>query len=125
MTESLVRSNSLSALVIDVMDVLWANAHTTHDVAQWFNRLALALANTRTALLVLRDAPELQSPALSALAHCACTRLRIVREEWRRLDHDIRGYRARVEVVKNKLGAAGRAVTIEIRFNGTVRGEGL
>ena len=125
MTESLVRSNSLSALVIEVMDVLWVDAHPTYDVAQWLNRLSLSLARTRTVLLVLRDSPELRSPALSALAHYACTRLHIVREEWKRLGHDIRGYRARVEVVKNKLGPAGRAATIEIRFNGTVRGGGL
>ena len=125
MTESLVRSNSLSALVLDVMDVLWADPHTSGDIAQWLNRISLALARTRTALLIVRDSSELRSPALSALAHYACTRLHIVREEWKRLNHDIRGYQARVEVVKNKLGPAGRAVTIEIQFNGTVRGDGL
>ena len=125
MTESLVRSNSLSALVIDIMDVLWTDAHTTHNVAQWLNRLSLSLARTRTTLLVLRDSPDLRSPALSALAHYACTRLRITREEWKHLDRDIRGYRARVEIVKNKLGPAGRVATIEIRFNGTVHGDGL
>jgi recombination protein RecA len=38
---------------------------------------------------------------------------------------DIRGYEGRVEILKNRLGPAGRVVTITIRFNGTVRGEGL
>jgi hypothetical protein len=38
---------------------------------------------------------------------------------------DIRGYQARVEVLKNRLGPPGRTVTIAIEFNGTVRGNGL
>jgi hypothetical protein len=38
---------------------------------------------------------------------------------------DIRGYEGKVEILKNRLGPAGRIVTITIRFNGTVRGEGL
>jgi recombination protein RecA len=39
--------------------------------------------------------------------------------------NDIHGYEGRVEIIKNRLGPAGRIVTIAIRFNGTVRGEGL
>jgi len=38
---------------------------------------------------------------------------------------DIRGYEGRVEILKNRLGPAGRMVTITIHFNGTVRGDGL
>jgi hypothetical protein len=52
-------------------------------------------------------------------------RLQIVRERWLRRHGDIRGYKARVEVQKNRLGPAGRTATISIEFNGTVRGNGL
>jgi len=125
-TESLVHSNNLSALVLDSTDdMLWANAYVAHDVAQWLSRLSLGLARTRTVLLVLRDAPDARSPALSALAHYACIRLRMSRDEWIHVGRDIRGYKARVEIAKNKLAPAGRAATIEIRFNGVVRGDGL
>ena len=67
-------------------------------------------------------------------------RLQVVRERWLRRHGDIRGYKARVEVLKNRLGPAGPstalrrgsgqgsgrcAVTIAIEFDGTVRGNGL
>jgi RecA/RadA recombinase len=61
----------------------------------------------------------------SALAGCAAVRLRVIRERWLRQHGDVRGYEARVEVLKNQLGPSGRAVTIAIEFNGTVRGNGL
>jgi RecA/RadA recombinase len=76
------------------------------------------------ALLVLHASAD-RSPALSALAHCATVRLQVVRERWLHRHGDIRGYEARVEVLKNRLGPAGRTVTIDIEFNGTVRGDGL
>ena len=41
--------------------------------------------------------------ALSALAHYAAVRLQVVRERWLRRHGDIRGYKARVEVLKNRL----------------------
>jgi hypothetical protein len=62
---------------------------------------------------------------LSALAHYAAVRLQVVRERWLKHHGDIRGYKARVEVLKNRLGPAGRTVTLNIEFNGTVRGNGL
>jgi hypothetical protein len=51
--------------------------------------------------------------------------LQVAREEWLYHQLDIRGYKARVEVLKNRWGPAGRAVTLSIEFNGTVRGNGL
>jgi hypothetical protein len=76
-------------------------------------------------LLVLHDSPLGTSPALSALAHAATLRLLVTRERWLHCHGDIRGYEARVEVLKNRLGPAGRSVTLAIEFNGTVHGDGL
>jgi hypothetical protein len=59
------------------------------------------------------------------LAHTASIRLQVVRERWIYLHEDVRGYEARVEVLKNRLGPAGRVVRLTIELNGTVRGNGL
>jgi hypothetical protein len=100
-------------------------------------------------LLFLRAPMARVAPGLSALANHATVRLYITRERWLRpaiacgetvavagarlrpaaslrgQHGDIRGYEGRVEILKNRLGPSGRIVTITIRFNGTVRGEGL
>ncbi len=130
MTEALVRSGGLAALVLDVLDFLWTDPGAVPLLAATLNRLPAALARSSTILLVLHEpsagsATAGESPALSALAHYAAVRLQVVREQWLHLHGDIRGYQARVEVLKNRLGPAGRAVTLTIDFNGTVRGNGL
>jgi recombination protein RecA len=124
-TESLARSGGLSALVFDALDFLWTDPGATASLAATLNRLPLALARSGMALLVLHESAEGSSPALSALAHHAAIRLQVVREEWIREQGDIRGYQARVEVLKNRLGPAGRKISLAIKFNGTVRGNGL
>ena len=65
------------------------------------------------------------SPALSILAHTASVRLQVVRERWLRQNGDVRGYEARVEVLKNRQGPNGQTLKVAIEFNGTVRGNGL
>lgn len=131
MTEALVRSGGLSALVFDALDFLWTDPEASSLLAATLNRLPAALARSNMTLLVLHessagDSPTGgSSPALSALAHYATVRLQVVRERWLRRHGDIRGYEARVEVMKNRLGPAGRTVTLNIEFNGTVRGNGL
>lgn len=137
MTESLVRSGSLSALIFDALDFLWTDPEATSQLAAFLDRLPTPLARSGMAFLFLHESPTGRSPALrraqddaqdvalSALAHYATVRLQVVRERWLRRHGDIRGYKARVEVLKNRLGPAGRAVTIAIEFDGTVRGNGL
>jgi recombination protein RecA len=125
MTESLARSGGLSALVFDVLEVLWIDPEAARHLAATLDRLVAPLARSGTALLFLHASSTAGSPALSALAHYATVRLQVTRERWLRRRGDIRGYKARVEVHKNRLGPAGRAVTIAIEFNGTVRGNGL
>jgi recombination protein RecA len=134
-TEALVRSGSLAALVFDALDFLWTDPEAAVLLAATFNRLPAALSRAGTILLVLHesathssltdDPPTGRSPALSALAHYAAVRLQVVRERWLQHYGDIRGYQARVEVLKNRLGPAGRTVSLDIKFNGTVRGNGL
>ncbi len=121
-TEALVRSGTLSALVFDAMDYLWSDPQAASQLASCLNRLSASLARSRTVLLFLHAYAEARS---TPLAHYAAVRLRVVREHWLQRHGDVRGYEARVEVLKNRLGPVGRAVTIAIDFNGTVRGNGL
>jgi recombination protein RecA len=125
MTESLVRSGGLSALIFDALDILWIIPGTARHLAATLDRLTAPLARSGMVLVFLHASSTPESPALSALAHYATVRLQVAREHWLRRGGDIRGYRARVEVLKNRLGPAGRAVTVAIEFNGTVRGNGL
>lgn len=55
----------------------------------------------------------------------AAVRLVLRRESWFDMGRDVRGYRVEVKIEKNKLGPSGQTVAIDIRFNGTVRGEGI
>jgi recombination protein RecA len=142
LTESLIRSGSLAALVFDALDFLWTDAEASSLLAATLDRLPASLSRTGLAFLVLHESPtdnvsadtsvtdasagtSTRAPALSALAHHAAVRLQVVRERWLHLHHDIRGYKARVEILKNRLGPAGRTVSLSIEFNGTVRGNGL
>jgi recombination protein RecA len=123
--EALVRSGSLSALVLDTLDFLWIDPGTTGQLAATLKRLAAPLADSGTILLALHESAAGSSPSLTALGHIAAVRLQVVRERWVRHYGDVRGYVARVEVLKNKRGPTGGKVTIAIKFNGTVRGNGL
>ena len=125
MTEALAGSGGLEALVFDGLEGLWSDAQAAPLVAAGLDRLVAPLARAGTVLLFLHGPAGERSPALSALAHHATVRLHIVREQWLRCHGDIRGYEARVELLKNRLGPAGSKVTVTIEFNGTVRGNGL
>ena len=125
MTEALGRSGELAALVFDVLDFVWTDPVAASHLAATLSRLPARLARSGTILLVLHETSTSGSAPLSALAHLAALRLQVVRERWLQHHGDIRGYEARVEILKNRQGPAGRGVTIAIEFNGTVRGNGL
>jgi recombination protein RecA len=131
MTEALIHSGGLAAVVFDALDFLWTDPEAASLLAASLNRLPAALSHSGTTLLILHESssddtsPASASLALSALAHYAAVRLQVIREEWIYRQSDIRGYKARVKVLKNRWGPAGRAVTLTIEFNGTVRGNGL
>jgi recombination protein RecA len=121
MTEALARSGSLTALVFESMDCFWTDRQAASHLAATLNRLPIPLARSGTILLVLHDSASGNSPALSALAHCATVRLQVAREHWLYRHRDVRGYNTRVEVLKNRLGPSGRTATITIGLNDTVR----
>jgi recombination protein RecA len=135
MTEALAHNGGLAALVFDALSFLWTDPIAASLLAATLNRLPAALARSGTVLLVLHDSPLGDhstggtptdgTSALSTLAHIAAVRLQVVRERWLRQHGDVRGYEARVEVLKNRHGPAGRQATIAIEFDGTVRGNGL
>jgi len=125
MTEALAGSGGLEALVLDGLDAVWDDSDAAPLLAACLDRLAAPLARSGTVLLFLHGHVVGRSPALSALAHHATVRLHIAREQWLRHQGDIRGYQAKVEVLKNRLGRAGRTTTLALKFNGTVRGNGL
>ena len=130
-TEALAGSGGLEAVVFDGLDTIWSDAEAAPALAACLDRMAAPLARSGTVLLFLHGNIALhghigdRSPALSALAHHATIRLHIARERWLHHHGDIRGYEAKVEVLKNRLGPAGRTAAIAITFNGTVRGNGL
>jgi recombination protein RecA len=125
MVEALACSGSLAALALDTLEFLWDDPGTASALAATVNRLRAPLARSGMVLLVLHDPPRGSSPALSALAHTASIRLQVMRERWIHLHDDVRGYEARVEVLKNRLGPTGRVVRLTIEFNGTIQGNGL
>jgi hypothetical protein len=51
-------------------------------------------------------------------------RLLLQRERWLRRGEDIRGYRVQTLVAKNKWGAAGETVTVDITLDGVVAARG-
>jgi len=128
MAEALANSGGLAALVFDALDFTWTDPQAASLLTATFSRLLAALARSGTVLLVLHESPNGGSPrseAVSAVAHVAAVRLQVIRERWIYQGGDIRGYQARVEVLKNRFGPAGRSASLSIEFNGTVRGNGL
>jgi len=125
MTESLARSGGLMALVLDTLDFLWTDPAAVSLLNATFDRMPAVLARSSMILLVLHESSAGSLPALSALAHYASVRLQVTRERWLHHNNDIRGYKARVEILKNRWGPPGRKVSITVEFNGTVRGNGL
>jgi len=125
MAEALVRDGGLAALVLDTLDFMWADTQTTHLLNASLGRLLKPLAQSGTALLFLHDPLGAESSSLSILAHYASVRLDVMRERWQTEHGDIRGYEARIKVLKNRFGPPGRETKISITFNGTIRGDGL
>jgi hypothetical protein len=121
-TEALACNGSFAALVFDAMDYLWTDPQAASQLAATLNRLSAPLARSDTALLFLHASSGAGSTPLS---HHTAVRLQVIRERWLRHHGDVRGYEARVEVLRNRWGTTGRAVTIAIEFNGTVDGNGL
>ena len=125
MVEALVQHGGLASLVVDTLDFLWADARAAGQLNASLNRLTVWLPRSGVSLLFLHDPLAPQTPALATLKHYASVRLEIVRERWHRSQGDIRGYDARIKVLKNRFGPDGSETKIGIHFNGTVRSDEL
>ena len=134
MALSLAERREWAAIVFDHWGALAADAATQRHAVAALDHLGPRLAHSGVTLVVL-DEPV--SPwqgllsalgngsAASALGHHAAVRLALRHEDWFWAGADVRGYRVQVQVQKNKLAPAGKTVSLDIRFNGTVRGDGL
>jgi hypothetical protein len=124
MTEVLVGGSGLSALVFDGLDAWWHDTQSALLFAACLDRLVAPLARSGMTLLFLHASPGRDSPALCALAHHATVRLHVELERWLRRHGDVQGYETKVEVRKNRLGAAGRTARISIEFGNMMGGDG-
>jgi predicted ATP-dependent serine protease len=128
MAEALVHSRGVAVVVLDAPDFLWDDPGQaprlrrtpSGAVAAALGRVLKPLARSEMVLLFLHETGAGPSASLSAVAHYAAVRLRVTRERWIHHHRDVRGYEARVEVLKNRSGPAGRSVRVSIEFNGTV-----
>jgi len=130
MVHSLLASRGVGVLVFDaVSPALSDDPAGRQALAAALSHLPALLAPSPCAPIFLTplqfgDAESTANyPAGFALPHYATLRLLLEKERWLKKRGDIRGYRAKVQVLKNKLGPAGKSATIAITFNGVVRGD--
>jgi recombination protein RecA len=135
-TTSLIAGGGIGVLVFDSMSQLLGETHGPQLMSAALRQLVgvpstglrAGLAESPCALVFLTplyfgDATSQDNyPSGFALPHYATVRLLIEKERWLKRRRDVRGYRARVTVIKNKLAPAGKSAAIEITFNGVVNG---
>jgi recombination protein RecA len=127
--QSLIAGRGVGVLVFEAVPQLLADPHGFRALATVLRQLPQFLAKSPCAPIFLTPLQfgDVMStanyPNGFALPHYATVRLLLEKERWLQKGRDIRGYRARVLVLKNKLGAAGKSATISITFNGVVRGD--
>ena len=127
-TTSLIAGGGIGVLVFDSISCLLAETHGPQLMSAALRQLVGILAESPCALVFLTplyfgDAASKDNyPSGFALPHYAAVRLLIEKERWIRRRRDVRGYRARVTVIKNKLAPSEKSATIEITFNGVVNG---
>jgi recombination protein RecA len=127
---SLIASRGTGVLVFNSTSHLITESHGPQALSTALRRLTGGLAQAPCALVFLTslhfgDAVSLDNyPSGFALPHYAAVRLLIEKEQWIKKRRDVRGYRARVTVIKNKLGSSGKSASIAITFNGVVDGNG-
>jgi recombination protein RecA len=128
-TQSLVASRGVGVLVFDTASHLLADPSSLQTLSAALRQFPRLLSQSPCALIFLTPLPlgTGQSPPYAgseALAHTATVRLLLKKEQWLQKRGFVYGYRAQVEVVRNRLGKAGRTARISITFNGVVKGDG-
>jgi len=118
-------------LLFDLPQYLQSDPRHQEQLSFALGRLLAPISKSGCALLFLTSLPAESDPSLtaypqqSALPHYATLRLLIQKERWLHKRQDVRGYKAQVFILKNKLGPAGQKVAIAITFNGTVQGDAI
>ncbi len=129
-TTSIVAEGGTGVVVFDSVPQLLGEPHGSQLMSAALRQLVTRLAESPCALVFLTSlyfgdaASKDNYPSGFALPHYAAVRLLIEKERWIKRRRDVRGYRAKVTVIKNKLAPGGKSATIEITFNGIVNGNG-
>ena len=119
-TQDFVLGEEGNLLVFDAPFDLLVESRPARALTTTLGRLVSSLSRTQCLLLFLTSLPANSSPARVddpvnvALAHFATIRLFIQRERWVYRQGDIGGYQAQVLIAKNKLGPAGRQISITV-----------
>jgi RecA/RadA recombinase len=125
MARSLLAGRGVGVLVVDSLAHLLAGP----PPAPAWRQLSRALAQSPAAAIFLTQLSSNKAlfpqhyPGTSPLPHYAALRLLFSKERWLYRGQDIKGYQARIQVIKNRLGQADQVATIRITFNGTVKGD--
>jgi recombination protein RecA len=108
----------VKATAVAILDPALVPEATRPDPAA-LRRLLAVLRSSSCALVVLaRDGADHFSSQ-------AALRLDITRECWLMRRRDVRGYRTRVLVSRNRFGPPGQAIRLTIGFGGVVQGDGV
>jgi len=127
---TLIASRGIGGLVFDSTAHLFNDPHGAQALATTLRQFPAALSTSPCALIFLTPlqfghAMSVDNyPSGFALPHYAAVRMLLKKEKWLKRGRDVRGYQAQVQILKNKLGQAGRQAKISITFNGVVRGDG-
>jgi len=126
----LIASRGIGVLVFNSVSQLMAESQGAQVLSAALRQLVSVLSQSPCAVIFLTplhfgDLTSMDNyPSGFALPQYAAVRLLIEKEGWISKRRDIGGYRARVTVLKNKLGTSGKTVSIAITFNGVVDGNG-
>jgi recombination protein RecA len=123
-----VAGGAIGALVFDADLAHFGEPQQAKALATTLDRIISPLSQSTCLLLFLTSldaagqderAPAQNGyPSGSIIPHHSAVRLQVRREKWLYKDGDISGYKAQVVVAKNKLGPAGKQVSLTIRFSG-------
>lgn len=125
---------SLNPFVFKIPAGTLTTSRNASSLAQLLERIIAPLGRSQSALLFLTPLPTISTensskwlhpshmravsppnyPGNGALPHFSTVRLFIQRERWIYKKRDISGFRAQVDILKNKLGPAGQKVFIKL-----------
>ncbi|GIK36982.1 MAG: hypothetical protein BroJett011_08150 [Chloroflexota bacterium] len=127
--QSLIASRGIGVLVFNSITHLIADPHGAQTLSVALRQLPSILAKSSCAPIFLTPLQfgDVQSkanyPSGFALPNYTTIRLLLEKERWLHRGRDVRGYEARVIVIRNKLGPEGQDARIAITFNGVVKGD--